>query len=241
MWTNRRGTIAGGAILAVLAVALLAVSADDEGTGGIPSVLGVQFNEPTSTSSTSTTVASETTTTTGPEQTTTTAAAPAAATTTTVRPAGAPATTSPPRTVQTVTTAPPSGPPERVVEPSDNGGTFTYQPGQPSTAGASPPTNPVGDRFRFLVSIDPPESNNGVATVRVEMHNDSGRQVVFPDGGLVIRVLLTKDDDGQQRVVEIRRPEIGGLAVRERLELFQQYITDPGTYHFRAEAPVEYR
>ena len=241
MWTNRRGALAGGAILAVLAVALLAVSADDEGMGDIPSVLGVQFNDSTTTS-TSTTVASETTTTTGVESTTTTTtAAPAAATTTTVRAAGAPPTTSPPRTVQTVTTAPPSGPPERVVEPSDNGGTFTYKPGEPSTAGASPPSNPVGDRFRFLVAIDPPESDNGVATVRVEMHNESGRQVVFPDGGLVIRVLLTNDADGQQRVVEIRRPEIGGLAVRESLELFQQYITDPGTYHFRAEAPVEYR
>ena len=240
MWTNRRGAIAGGATLAVLAVALLAVSADDEGPTDIPSVLGVQFNESTS-STTSTTVASETTTTTSAEPTTTAStAAPAASTTTTPR-AGSPATTTPPRTVQTVTTAPPSGPPERVLEQSDNGGMFTYKPGQPSTAGASPPTNPVGDRFRFLVSIDPPGSDNGVATVRVEMHNDSGRQVIFPEGGLLVRVFLTKDDDGQQRVVEIRRPEIGGLAVRESLELFQQYITDPGTYHFRAEAPVEYR
>ena len=239
MWTNRRGAIAGGAILAALAVALLAVSADDEGPTDIPSVLGVQFNESTS-STTSTTAASETTTTSAEPASTTTTAAPAAATTTTAR-ATAPVATAPPGTAQTVTTTPPSGAPERVLESSDNGGTFTYQPGQPSTAGASPPTNAVGDRFRFLVSIDPPESDNGVATVRVEMRNESGRQVVFPEGGLLIRVFLTKDDDGQQRVVEIRRPEIGGLAVRESLELFQQYITDPGTYHFRAEAPVEYR
>ena len=238
MWTNRRGVIAGGAVLVVLAVALIAVSAGDDDARDPASVLGVQFNSSTTTTTTSTTAPLDqgVTTTLAP----TTTAPPAVTTTTAPRPATPPANASPPRTVQPTTTAPPSARAERVVEPSDNRGTFTYTPGQPSTAGSTPPNHPAGDRLRFLTHIDPPDSDDGVATVRVEMHNDSGRPLVFPDGGLLIRVLLVRDD-GQERTVEIRRPEIGGLAVRESLELFQEYITEPGTYSFRAEAPVEYR
>lgn len=236
MWTNRRGLIAGGAVLAVLAIALIAVNAGEDQGGDDPaSVLGVQFNSTTSTTTTTTAPGEPTTPTTAPGETTTTTAAPAPTTT------AAPATTaSPPRTIPTTTTAPPSPRAERVVEPSDNRGTFTYRPGEPPTAGATPPNHPAGDRFRFLVYIDPPDAEDGVATVRVEMHNDSGRPIVFPEGGLLIRVFLTRDD-GQERTVEIRRTEIGGLAPRESLELFQEYITEPGTYQFRAEAPVEYR
>lgn len=235
MWTNRRGAIAGGAVLIVLAVALIVANTEDESGRDPASVLGVQFSSSTTTS-TVPSAPEETTTTTTSAVAPTTTVAPS--TTTTAR-AFTP-TTGPPRTLQTVTTAPPSGRSERVVEPSDNRGTFTYDPGKPPTAGASPPNPPANDRLRFLVFIDPPDSEDGVATVRVEMRNDSGRPLVFPDGGLLIRVLLTRDD-GQERTVEIRRPEIGGLADRESLELFQEYITERGTYHFRGEAPVEYR
>ena len=239
MWTKRRGVIAGGAVLLVLAIALIAVSTDNEGPQDPSRVLGVQFNSSTSTTTTSTTAPADTATTTTVAPTTTTVP-PAPTTTVAPRPAAPPGTGTPPRPVQTTTTAPATARSERVLEPSDNRGTYTYVPGQPSTAGANPPNHPAGDRLRFLVYIDPPDAEDGIATVRVEMHNDSGRPIVFYEGGLVIRVFLTRDD-GTQRTVEIRRPEISGLAVRESLELFQEYITEPGTYQFRAEAPVEYR
>ena len=211
--------------LGIVAATALAVAAASCGGASdrTTAVKGVQFERTTSTAA----AEAITATTASP-----TAAPPRLATETTVA-VGVAASPTP-----TTTTVPAR---RTVVERSDNGGYFAYDPGGPNPGahGSAMQYGREADPFRFSVIVGPADGE-GRAPISGSVKNEGSAPVRFP-GGFTVRVTITRaDGDGAPIVVEVRRPETelapgGELPIEGEVR-----VTEPGQYNYVAETTVEH-
>lgn len=123
----------------------------------------------------------------------------------------------------------------RVVEKSDQGGYFVYEEAEVTGQGSSFADTGL---VKFLLSgrvVD------GHGRVSFDITNESGGEIAFPEGGIVVRIIVTRPD-GTDKVYEVRDTTMTSLRHAGRIDGEMDFpLTADGQYSFTGEVLVEYR